>query len=435
MGIQAVAGAEPDAGGREPARSAGPLRALVDWEPKPRESRSRLARGLRIVALLGVSLLFTGMTLFGADLAETFSWASVGAWLRTGELPAGTGWLREHFTAIYVPLLLAAVAVRFGAIFFGTLWYERGCGEPLPTPYTASMLLANGLLFVLPFAVIGVLGFGASVFGFEFAAGTYVFREAALAVTGAIERGVPTLVTIPYPWPLLLASIPAGLGYYGWHRLQHAWRPLWLLSHRPHHMATHLSLPTTLPADSPLAFALNTIPQALLIGTATKLFSSEPMLLEAMVWIVVTWTFTEVFNHTEASYHWTLGGPLRRFWFHFFGCGAWHLVHHSSAEEHRLANIGGGPFMLWDRVFGTFHEPPAVKPRMGLTGRPSLRMNPFRLALAGHAELLEELVRNHSWRDRLMILLGPTRYQPPVRVDHLTREGAAPEAGEGAAPA
>lgn len=428
MGTDAVAGVEPGARGRlEPL--VGRLRALFEWEPPVWEPRSGSARALLIAVLLVVSLILTGMTLFGASLAETFSWTSVGEYLRTGDLPDGPAWLQEHFTALYLPLLLMAVMVRFVAIFFGTLWYERGCGEPLPTQYTLAMLLTNGLLFVLPFAVIGVLGFGATLFGSDFGAGANVFRTAMVATTGAIERWVPTLVTIPYPWPLLLASIPAGLGYYGWHRLQHTWRPLWLLSHRPHHVATHLSLPTTLPADSPLAFALNTIPQALLIGTLTQLFASEPMLLEAMLWIVVTWTFTEVFNHTEASYYWTLGGPLRRFWFHFFGCGAWHLVHHSSAEEHRLANIGGGPFMLWDRVFGTFHAPPAEKPRMGLTGRPPLRMSPFRLALSGHLELVEELIRNRSWRDRLKIALGPTSFDPPVRVDHLTRAGQAPESG------
>ena len=430
MGIDAVAGAAPGARGRlEPLVRR--LRALFDWQPPEWEPRSGSVRALLIAALVVVSLVVTGMTLFGASLAETFSWTSVGVYLRTGDLPEGPAWLQEHFTALYLPLLLAAAAVRFGAIFFGTLWYERGCGEPLPTGYTFTMVLTNLLLFVLPFAVVGVLGFGATLFGIDFAAGANVFRIGTEAVSGAIERWVPTLVTVPYPWPLLLASIPAGLGYYAWHRLQHAWRPLWLLSHRPHHVATHLSIPTTLPADSPLAFALNTIPQVLLIGTLTKLFASEPMLLEAMLWIVVTWTFTEVFNHTEASYHWTLGGPLRRFWFQFFGCGAWHLVHHSSAEEHRLANIGGGPFMLWDRVFGTFHAPPAEKPRMGLTGRPPLRMSPFRLALAGHLEILEELIRNPSWSDRLKIVLGPARFQPPVRVDHLTRAGQVSEsAGE-----
>ena len=137
---------------------------------------------------------------------------------------------------------------------------------------------------------------------------------------------------------------------------------------------------------------------------------------------MLTWTFTEVFNHTEATYYSTLGGPQRRFWFHFLGCGAWHLVHHSSAEEHRLANIGGGPFMLWDRAFGTYHEPPARKPAMGLTGRPPLRMSPLRLALAGHVEMVQELMRNGSWRDRARILLGPSTFQPPVRVNHLTHE-------------
>jgi len=415
MGTDATLGVEPGARGR--------LRAVFDWELPAREPRSLGARALLVAALFFASVAITGMTLFGASLAETLSWTTVGTYLRTGGLPDGAPWLREHFAELFVPLLLAAAAVRFCAIFFGTLWYERGCGERLPTPYAVTMLLTNGLLFILPFAVIGVLGFGATLFGREFADGGHVFLTSSQAVMGAIDRWVPTLVTIPYPWPLLLASIPAGLGYYAWHRLQHGWRPLWLLSHRPHHVATHLSIPTTLPAESPLAFALNTIPQALLIGTLTKLFASDPMLLEAMLWVVVTWTFTEVFNHTEATYHWTLGGPLRRAWFHFFGCGAYHLVHHSSAEEHRLANLGGGPFMMWDRLFGTYHAPPAEKPRMGLTGRPALRMSPLRLALSGHVELAEELIRNRRWRDRLQILLGPKSFQPPVRVDHLTRAG------------
>jgi len=428
MGSDAISAPGPAARGR--------LRALFDWEAPTAEPRSRGVRALLLAVLFVASGVITAMTLFGASLPETLSWTSVGSYLRTGDLPDGPAWLQEHFAALFLPLLGVAAAVRFGAIFLGTVWYERGCGEPLPTSYVVTMLLANTLLFVLPFAVIGALGFGATVFGREFADGAHVFRVGTGAVVGAIDRWVPTLVTIPYPWPLLLASLPAGLGYYAWHRLQHTWRPLWLLSHRPHHLATHLSLPTTLPADSPLAFALNTIPQALLIGTLTKLFASEPMLLEAMIWIVLTWTFSEVFNHTEASYHWTLGGPLRRLWFHFFGCGAWHLVHHSSAPEHRLANIGGGPFMLWDRVFGTYHAPPARKPRMGLTGRPPLRMSPFRLALAGHLELAEELVRNRGWRDRLRIALGPSTYLPPRPVDHLTRDGLGtlPEAREPTTP-
>ena len=50
-------------------------------------------------------------------------------------------------------------------------------------------------------------------------------------------------------------------------------------------------------------------------------------------------------------------------------------------------------------------------------------MSPLRLALSGHVELVEELIRNRRWRDRLKLLLGPSSFRPPVRVDHLTRAG------------
>lgn len=99
------------------------------------------------------------------------------------------------------------------------------------------------------------------------------------------------------------------------------------------------------------------------------------------------------------------------------------MVHHSSAEEHRLANIGGGPFLIWDRVFGTYHKPPEEVPRMGLTGRPRLWMNVLRLGLAGYLEIWTDLRNNRSWNDRLKILFGPVSYSPPVASNFLTKPG------------
>ena len=127
---------------------------------------------------------------------------------------------------------------------------------------------------------------------------------------------------------------------------------------------------------------------------------------------------------------WTLGGRVRHAWFHFLGSGAYHHVHHSSAHVHRLANIGGGPFMLWDRVFGTYHAPPPERPRMGLTGRPPISLNPLRLAFASFLELAEELRLNRGWGERLRILLGPAGYQPPRRAVYLLRpSGGVPPPG------
>jgi sterol desaturase/sphingolipid hydroxylase (fatty acid hydroxylase superfamily) len=396
------------------------LRAVFDFAPGPHEFRSAAGAWAGLTLLFGFCLLATWATLFGSpgDPAS----ATVEAYFRTGALPDGTPWIREHFAVLYLPLLTLAVLVRFGVTFFGTLFYERVCGEPLPLRYVVVMIWTNTLLFALPALVLAGLGLLALSFGLGYEVGTQWLASVGNSVYGAIDRWVPTLVTVPYPFPLLFAMIPGGLGYYWWHRLQHVWRPLWLLSHRTHHTMTHLAQPVSLPASNPLAFFVNAVPQALLIGGASKLFASEPMLLEAMIWVVLSHTLTEVFNHTETVYAWTIGGPLRRFWFHFFGCGAWHQVHHSSEEAHRLVNIGGGPFMLWDRVFGTCVDPPLPKPAMGLTGRPALHWTPMRLALSGHAELIEDLVRNPSWRDRVRILLGPSSYEPPIQSHHLVRD-------------
>lgn len=39
--------------------------------------------------------------------------------------------------------------------------------------------------------------------------------------------------------------------------------------------------------------------------------------------------------------------------------------------------------MLWDKLFGTYVEPPVSRPTIGLTGDPQLHVNPVRLLLAG----------------------------------------------------
>lgn len=402
---------------RAPGRPARLLRAVFDYAPRP-SLRSPTRVRAAIAFLFGFSLIATWATLFGSpgDPAG----ATAEAYFRTGALPDGPPWIQRNFAWIYLPLLAGAVLVRFGVTFFGTLYYERVCGEPLRARYLTTMIATNVLLSLLPAFVLAGLGTVAWGLGLDAASLGAVGRS----VHGAIDRFVPTLVTIPYPFPLVAAMVTSGLGYYAWHRFQHTWRPLWLLSHRVHHTMTHLAQPASLPASNPLAFVVNTVPQALLIGGVSKLFAQEPMLLEAMIWVVLSHTLTEVFNHTETVYAWTLGGPLRRAWFHFFGHGAWHQVHHSSEPDHALVNIGGGPFMLWDRVFGTYVEPPLERPPMGLTGRPPLHWTPMRLALSGHVEIVQDLARNRGLAERLKILFGPSSYSPPVASNHLLRDEA-----------
>jgi len=269
--------------------------------------------------------------------------------------------------------------------------------------------------------MVGIVTWSA---GWGFHLGIESIGRADALLHQAINTYVPNLVEIPYPLPLLAAEIPAGLGYYWYHRLQHTWRPLWLFTHRVHHFTTHVTGVSTGSANDRLGFVLAPLSEGLLVGVLTRLFTSQPMVAESILFSLLTYTASEAFNHNEPTYAWSIRGPLRRFWFNFTGWGAYHLVHHSAAEEHRLANIGGGPFMLWDRVFGTYFVPPKEKPSMGLTGRPAIYMNPIRIALAGYLEVFAELRRNSHWRDRLKILMGTTQYVPPVQVSYLTKAEA-----------
>ena len=46
----------------------------------------------------------------------------------------------------------------------------------------------------------------------------------------------------------------------------------------------------------------------------------------------------------------------------FCRVGNHHYVHHSSRKEHGLVNLETVFWMVWDRVFGTYVEPPDTRP-------------------------------------------------------------------------
>jgi sterol desaturase/sphingolipid hydroxylase (fatty acid hydroxylase superfamily) len=228
----------------------------------------------------------------------------------------------ESFGTALAFCIALCLAIRFGVIFLGPIFYERSVKKPLPIQFALVMVGLNVFLMLAAVTVLSGLGSIAAWAGFGNGQGIALVDHAVRALNGAIDAHVPNLVTIPYPWPLLAAEVPAGLGYYWYHRLQHTWRPLWLFTHRTHHISTHVTGATTAPADDPLGFVLAPLFQGLFIGVLTKLFGSEPMVAEATLLSLFTFTASEAFNHNEPTYWWTIRGPIRRFWFNFTGWGA-----------------------------------------------------------------------------------------------------------------
>jgi len=372
-------------------------RHLVDAEIRPFR--------LPLLALAAWSLVVLCMSAFGG-MPAAWELPILRDFAVEGAVPDGDPLAQDAFRALFWPALGLAVAFRLSVIVGGPLRFQRALGRPWASDAAASIVLANVLGgALLPFLLVG--------------------GSAVAPLEPWIAENVPTLVVFPAPLALLAANGVGGFAYYWWHRAQHGWRPLWLLTHRIHHAPPQLTVVATPPTEDPLGGVLGIAGRALVLGGAAKLFYAAPMLPEAFLWSVLSWTAFEVVNHDEPSYRWTRNGMLRP-WFALLGGGAWHLMHHSARPGQEAVNLSGFPFQIWDRLFGTYAAPDPDPPPIGLTGRPRLHRNPLRIAFAGWAQLAGELRRNPGLATKARILLGPTSYEPPHPV-HVLNDPGVPE--------
>ncbi len=239
----------------------------------------------------------------------------------------------------------------------------------------------------------------------------------------AVDRWVPTLVELPaMPWAIFLGWTLYSFTAYFVHWLGHRSRLLWHVCHAPHHLPDYLH-----PLGAPLAFGFDFlvwIPRVACATLAAKLFASEPLVLEVGLLALCAYCF-EIFNHSSVHYELCQRNRLLRFATSLFGGhGAYHYVHHSSAREHQVANLGGGAFLMWDRLLGTFVEPPRERPAIGWTGDPAIRLNPLRVVFGGAARIAYELRHNPGLAERLRIVFGPIDYMPPRTRDFVTKPPA-----------
>ncbi len=133
-------------------------------------------------------------------------------------------------------------------------------------------------------------------------------------------------------------------------------------------------------------------PYLLFFGACTKLFSNEPLFFEILVFNLVV-NIPNISAHSTALYHIGFKHKWIGFLGHLFGSAQYHYLHHAShpvyaKQKTNLTNIGAGPWMLWDKIFGTYVEPPLSRPNIGLTGDPELHRNPVRLLLSGVAQII-----------------------------------------------
>lgn len=322
----------------------------------------------------------------------------------------------EKEPLLYLLFLVTFLGVAFRAYFAvaSITQHDEHVGIVLEDRYVtfviSSVIMQNILMGVVTlFVGLSLFTLGYSAFGaFELTFISEFFQR--------VVDGVPTLVQLSY-WPALIVTyLVITLSEYGWHRMGHESRLLWLLSHRPHHISTTLCSATVVEADPafPLGLLWKAIAIALIGSVVAKLFHDGNVFFVELAILRIGWGISEIFNHTSAFYD----RILKNRWVYpimtFFGSGPYHVLHHSSLPEHTVANLGGGVFLLWDRVFGTYFKPTEKIPPLGLTNQPDIYLNPLNMALSGLLQVVYELKNNKGFVVRFKILFGGVFYAPPI---------------------
>jgi len=185
---------------------------------------------------------------------------------------------------------------------------------------------------------------------FSFALAITMNRISHYSVTGVVQScapawmlgGLQTLQGLPSVTRIVLAIFVVDFMIYWIHRAQHRFDPLWR-THAWHHSVEHLYWFSGFRTSFLHSFIYN-IPQAAIPMLVFNLSPIEAGIGYSIGLLIQFWEHTNINVNV---------GLLR----YFIITPAYHRVHHST--EHSRTNFGT-TFSLWDRVFGTYHDPTTV---------------------------------------------------------------------------
>ena len=185
---------------------------------------------------------------------------------------------------------------------------------------------------------------------FSFALAILMNRVSHYTVTGFVNACAPAwmlggwraLQSLPGAVRIVMAIFLVDFMIYWIHRAQHRFNPLWR-THAWHHSIEQLYWFSGFRTSFLHSFIYN-IPQA---AVPMLVFNLSP--LEAGIGYSIG-ILIQFWEHTNLNVR---IGPLK----YLIITPAYHRVHHST--EHSRTNFGT-TFSLWDRMFGTYHDPTMV---------------------------------------------------------------------------
>lgn len=364
-------------------------------------------------------LLLPG-TWLGFGLGDEFTWDQIRSFIAI--------WYSDYPWLVNALMVTLGVHLvfRIGILALGH-WRVSHAGSELPLNTLLLFVTANTLniLFVLmALALVGALGMTQ---GYDFEQGFALVQHMVVWSNAQVER-VPTLVSLPLLVAFVLVYQIQGFFHYWIHRLCHHNRVLWLLLHRFHHMPPVLvGMTTTVVIASIPAFLVLIIPKVLIFGTVSKLFYERPLYAEIFAYHIFLW-IPEIFGHQTKMYQDGIRSRFIRWTSLLGGNGVYHYLHHASSPYNQNktnnANISGGFFLLWDRLFKTYQPLVPVAPKVGLWGNPELTHSPVKLVLSGLLQILYELWHNKRWSVRWQCLFGHVSYTPPKTKDFHLKNAA-----------
>ncbi|WP_394827270.1 sterol desaturase family protein [Pendulispora albinea] len=232
-----------------------------------------------------------------------------------------------------------------------------------------------------------------------------------------LER-IPTIVNLHGAIALVVACFIADFCYYWSHRWSHKIRLFWYLGHINHHRSRNLSQLTQAvdPQASIFDVAGGRAFVLLLLPVLTKLFSLD---FRGSGWMFVVLVILDAWtnpSHSVSLYHAENKYKVLRLFRAILVTPAVHFTHHSREQKHNVSDGSnfGARLTIWDRLFGTYVEPPSYIPDAGLFGDDAdYCRNPLRFLFQPYLRILEEL-RKNAIRHWPSILFAHASYVPPV---------------------